>query len=104
MINIIHINIHCDDDRHVTTLEIKLKSCPQEQVNENHQHLVARASAAFHALDLFSEYGKALKTELNPKRLNVVNMVVTLYDNNLSFRDISEFIDAFQKELDESPF
>ncbi len=104
MINIVHVNIHCDDERHITTLEIKLKSCPQEQVNENSQHLVARVSAAFHALELLPEYGRELKTILNPKRRNIVNLIVALNNNDLSFYSISKFIDAFQEELDKSPF
>ena len=104
MINVIHVNIHCDDIRNITALEIKLKSCPEEAVNVDHQHLVARISAAFHSLRLFAEYGKTLKTEMNPKRTDVVNLNVTFWENRLTFKDITGFIDAFQEALDNSPF
>ena len=104
MVNIIHVDIHCDDERKITAVEIKLKSCPEEEVNENSQHLVARASAAFYSLSLFSEFGKTLKTQLNPKRKNIMNITVTLRENELSFEDVARFIDAFQEALDDSPF
>ena len=104
MINIIHVNVHCDDQRKVTALEIKLKSIPEEKVNEGAQHLVARVSAAFYALPLFSDVGKTLKTTLNPNRPNVVDLVVNIRESELSFADVAGFIDMFQKELDESPF
>lgn len=104
MINIVNQVIRCNDERQVTALEIKLKACPEESVNENEQHLVARVSAAFHASDLFGKYGKALKTELNPRRPNVVNLVVSLHDNNLSFEEIGKFVETFQEEIDKTPF
>ena len=104
MINIINQVIRCNDKRMVTALEIKLKACPEEMVNENEQHLVARVSAAFHASDLFAKYGKTLKTELNPRRKNVVNLVVSLHENSLSFKEIGEFVESFQEEIDKTPF
>ena len=104
MINIIHQSIRCNDERQVTALEIKLKACPEESVNESEQHLVARVSAAFHASDLFAKYGKTLKTELNPRRPNVVNLIVSLHENNLSFEDIGKIVIEFQKEIDKTPF
>ena len=104
MVNIIHLNVHCDDNRRVTALEIKLKSIPEEVENENSQHLVARVSAAFFATTLLADAGKSLRTTLNPKRRNVVNLHVVFRENNLSFDDVTKFINAFQCELDKAPF
>ena len=104
MINIVHINVHCDDERKITALEIKLKSCPEEAVNANNQHLIARVSAAFYSLRLFAEYGKNIKMELNPKRQDIINLHVTFWENRLTFRDVAQFTDSFQEALDNAPF
>ena len=104
MVNVINVHVHCNDHSNITAMDIKLKSCPEESVNTSSQHLVARVSAAFNSLSLFSECGKNFRMELNPKRENVVNLHISLWENTLSFQDIGEFIDAFQKELLNSPF
>ena len=104
MINIVHINVHCDDERKITALDIKLKSCPEEAVNASNQHLIARVSAAFYSLRLFAECGKNIKMELNPKRQDIVNLHVTFWENKLLFRDVATFIDSFQEALDNAPF
>lgn len=104
MINIINYNVHCNDEHIVTAIDIKLKSRPEEAINEKNQHLIARVSASFNSLGFFSEHGKAFKMDLNPKRLNVANLHVTLWENTLSFSDIGLFLDEFQRELTKSPF
>ena len=104
MINIVHLDVNYDDDRRLTSMEIKLKSIPEEAVNENSQHLIARINAAFYSLALFSEAGKTAKIEINPRRRNIVNLNVTLWENNLRPQDIAAFIDGFQEALDNSPF
>ena len=104
MINIINCNIHCNDNSVVTALDIKLKARPEEAINEKSQHLIARISASFNSLNLFAEYGKTFKMELNPKRINVANMHITLLDNTLTFTNIGEFLDSFRQALTKSPF
>ena len=104
MINIVHLDINCNDNRRLTGMEIKLKSMPQEAVNENSQHLIARISAAFYSLRLFSEAGKTAKIEINPRRPNIVNLSITLWENSLKPQDIAAFIEGFQEALDNSPF
>ena len=105
MINIVHHEVHFDDNRSITAVEIKLKSCPEEKVNEECQHLVARVSSAFYALDLFSDYGKKIETNLDIKRKNIVDIFVTLRkDNDLDIVELAEYIKEFQKELDKAPF
>ena len=104
MINIVHINIHFNDERNITALELKMKAIPEEQGNRDRQHLVARVSAAFYSTTLFSDIGKTLKTTLNPKRNDVVNLFVSFEKNNLTLEDISRFIHSYQEALDNSPF
>ena len=105
MINIVHYEVHFDDNRRITAVEIKLKSCPQEQVNEEQQHLVARTSAAFYALDLFSNYGKKMETNIDVCRRDIVDMFISFKKNNpLSVEDLARYILEFQMKLDESPF
>ena len=104
MINIVHIDVHCDDERKITALEIKLKSCPEEAVNASNQHLIARVSAAFCSLRLFAEHGKNIKMEINPKRPDILNLDIIFWENKLEFKDVARFIEAFQKALDDAPF
>lgn len=104
MINIVHVNVHFDDARKITALEIKLKSCPEEAVNASSQHLIARVSAAFYSLKLFAEYGKNIKMDLNPKRQNIVNLSIRFWEKELTFKDVSTFIESFQEALDNAPF
>lgn len=104
MINIVNVNIHCDDQCKVTAMDIKFKACPEELINNSNQHLIARISAAFNSLALFSEYGKSFRMEQNPKRQNIANMHITFWENILSFKDVGEFIEELQKALLNSPF
>ncbi len=104
MINIVNYNIHCNDESMITIIEIKLKARPVEAINEKTQHLVARISATFNSLDLFSEHGKSFRVDLNPKRQNVANLRVTFSENSLTFAQIGEFLDTFRQELTQSPF
>ena len=104
MVNIINFVIRFDDKRKITGVELKLKAIPEEKENNDRRHLVARVSAAFHASTLFGDAGKTLKTTLNPRRNDVVDMVVTFKENDLTLIDIAKFVETYQKELDESPF
>ncbi len=104
MINIVNLVVRYDDNRKITGIELKLKAIPEESENDDTQHLVARVSAAFHASTLFGETGKSLKTTLNPRRDNVVNLDVSLKENDLALADIAEFVEKYQKELNEVPF
>ena len=104
MINIINFVIRLDDKRKITGIELKLKAIPEEKENDDRQHLVARVSAAFYATTLFGDVGKSMKTTLNTRRKDVVNIDICFKENNLTLNDIASFIDAYQKHLDESPF
>ena len=103
MINIVHIDIHCNDQRTITAIEIKLKSFTEEDGEALSGHpLIATVSAAFFKTTLLTDVGKSLKTVLNPKRSNVVNLIVTLKETQLSFEDVARFTEALQKALDET--
>ena len=103
MINIVHIDIHCNDHRMITAIEIKLKSFTEEDGEALSGHpLIATVSAAFFKTTLLTDVGKSLKTVLNPKRSNVVNLIVTLKETHLSFEDVARFTEALQKALDET--
>ena len=102
MINIVHVEYHCSDQREITALHIKLKSFKQgeeDKVLTGH-YLAATISSAFFETTLLTDEGKSLKTIPNPKRNNIVNLVIDLKDNKLSFRDVAMFLDAFQKAID----
>ncbi len=104
MINIVHINIHCDDKRQITAVELKLKSISTEE-NENllvGHALVATISAAFFKTTLLADAGKSLETVLNPKRQNIVNLTINIDNENLTFVDVGRFAGAFQEALDET--
>ena len=103
MINIVHIDIHCNDQRTITAIEIKLKSFTEEDGEALSGHpLIATVSAAFFKTTLLTDVGKSLKTVLNPKRSNVVNLIVTLKETQLSFEDVARFTEALQTALDET--
>ena len=104
MINIVHLNVHFNDERRITAIDIKLKAIPEEKENKDQHNLVARVSAAFFATTLFTDDGASLKTKLNPKRKDVVDLNISLKENDLNFEDITKFIRYLQKELDNSPF
>ena len=104
MINIIHVNIHYDDHRNITALEMKLKSLKNsEDEKELSEHwLVATVSAAFFRTTLLTDEGKSLTISSNPKRGNIVNLHIALKENNMTFQNITNFIEAFQAELDKT--
>ncbi|MBR3157151.1 hypothetical protein IKF20_01820 [Candidatus Saccharibacteria bacterium] len=104
MINIVHLNVHFNDERRITAVEIKLKAIPEEKENKYKHNLVARVSAAFFATTLFTDNGASLKTILNPKREDVVDLYISLKENSLNFDDVAKFVNYLQKELDNSPF
>ena len=99
MINIVHAEISCDDKRMAKAINLKLKYFKNGDALNEH-HLVATASAAFYQTTLLTDVGKELKTALNPKRSDIVNMTIILKDNSLTAIDIANFINAFQKALD----
>ena len=104
MINLVHLNVHFNDERKITAIDIKMKAIPEEKENKGRHNLVARVPAAFFATTLFTDDGASLKTIPNPKRDDIVDLFISLKENNLSFEDVAKFISYFQKELDEAPF
>lgn len=104
MVNIVHIDVNCDDFGKITSLEMKLKDVPREgeQPLEG-QLLPATASSAFFKTTLLTDVGKFVKTVVNPKRKNIVNVIVALSDeNDISITDVANFIMAFQMGLDDT--
>ena len=102
MVNIIHTNIHYNDARTITAIEIKLKSFNNGSALTGHP-LVATVSTAFFKTTLLTDVGESLKTTINPNRKNVVDLVVTLKkDNDLTALDVANFINALQRALDET--
>ena len=98
MINIVHTNIHLDDDRKITAIEVKLKS----KNGLSGHPLIATISAAFFQTTLLYDSGNALQIVPNPERKNIVNIIVTLKETekSLSFNDVANYLDALQKALD----
>ena len=103
MINIVHVNVHCNDERNITAVELKLKSLTNVEGEENPltgHALVATVSAAFFKTTLLTDAGKSLETALNPKRQNIVNLTINITNKDLTLGDVGRFADAFQEALD----
>ena len=102
MINIIHTDIYYDDNRKITAIEVKLKSFStnNKPTLVGHQ-LYATASFAFYQTTLLADVGKDIKTIPCPERNNVVDLVITIKESNLTASDVARFTDALQRALDE---
>ena len=99
MLNIVHVDINCNDQRRITRVEVKVKSSESGDKLSGHP-LVATVSAAFYKTTLLADSGTSLQTALNTKRKNVVDLSVTLKkDNELTFLDVAKFIEALQVAL-----
>lgn len=105
MINIIHNRTHCDDKRRISALEIKVKSFKDEgsdKILTGHS-LVATVSCAFLKTTILTDEGKSYETRVNSRRQNIVDLSISFkHDTKLTFKDISNFLEAFQKTLDET--
>lgn len=100
MINIVHVDINCDDRRKIMSIELKLKSLSNTLTT--HQ-LIATVSSAFFETTLLADEGGTLKTAINKKRKNVVDLTISFNkENNLKPNDISNFIEALQTAIDET--
>jgi hypothetical protein len=102
MINIIHVNVHYDDRRNITALEVKLKFLKN---NENEEELPRECLnstilAAFFKTTFLADEGQSLTVKANPKRSNIVNLHIALKENNMKLQDITNFIEAFQTAID----
>ena len=104
MINIVHVEYRCDDQRRITALQVKLKSFKNKEDSKilTGHYLSATVSAAFFKTTLLTDEGKSLKTIPNPERNNIIDLVINLKDNKLSFKDVALFLEAFQKAIDET--
>ena len=104
MINIVHVEYHCNDQRKISALQVKLKffkSDKEDKILTGH-YLAATVSAAFFKTTLLTDEGKSLRTIPNSKRGNIVDLFLDFKENKLTYTDIAKFLDAFQKALDET--
>ena len=103
MINIVHVDTHCNDQRTITAVDIKLKFFRKNGEKTLIGHpLAATISAAFFKTTLLTDVGKALSIEPNPNRTEIIDLVISFRENNLTFLDIAKFIDALQQALDDT--
>ena len=103
MINIVHVDTHYSDQRVITAVDIKLKFFKSNGEKPLTGHpLAATVSAAFFKTTLLTDVGKSLSIEPNPKRHDIINLVISFRDNDLKFSDIARFIDVLQRALDET--
>lgn len=102
MINVVHVDVNCNDARKITSLELKLKFIETETDKLNSHIFTAQISMAFFKTTLLEDAGKCLKIIANPKRPCIINMVIDLEKDNLTCHDVANFLEAFQKALDET--
>ena len=102
MLNIVHDETHYNDQRKITAIEVKVKSIAEKEgENLTNNSLWATVSDAFYETTLLLDVGTSLRTVPNKNRKNIVNLIVDIDDDNaLKRNDVSNFIDAFQKALD----
>lgn len=103
MINIVHVDTHYNDQRVITEVDIKLKFFRSngEKTLTGHP-LAATISAAFFKTTILTDEGKSVSIIPNPKRPDIINLVISFRENILSFSDIAKFIDALQQALDDT--
>ena len=104
MINIVHSDIHCDDDRKITAIDIKLKSVrgADDFMLLGHQ-FSATVSGAFFKTTLFSDVSKSLSLNRDVKRNDIIDLEISIDKDDpvqLSFADVANFLKAFQEALD----
>lgn len=103
MVNIVHIDTHFDDKRNITAIDIKLKLFEEGDKKPLSGHeLVATISAAFFKTTLLTDAGKALNIVPNPDRHDIVDLSISLRENDLAFEDIAKFATALQNALDDT--
>lgn len=102
MINVVNLDIHYNDYRRITAVDIKLKSIASgvEYKLTGHE-LVATVSAGFFRTTLLTNSGGKLEVKPNESRNDIVNLIVSFKeDNDLTVIDIANFITAFQYATD----
>ena len=103
MVNIVHVDIHCDDNREITAVEIKVKSTDDKGKPDLTGHpLVATVSAAFYKTTLLADVGESLMTKINKDRPEIVDLIVNLKENEITYVDVAKFVEYLQKALDET--
>ena len=104
MINIVHTDIHCDDERKVTAIDIKLKSIPGTDGIALFGHqLSATISGAFFKTTIFNDVSKSLGFNRNTDRNDIIDLTISINRDDpvqLSFQDVANFLKAFQEALD----
>lgn len=105
MINIINVNIHKNDKRNISSVDIKLKYFPDGNNAPLEQHpLVGTIMSAFCNTTFLTDVGKDVKMTPNPNRADIVDLTIRIREsekaNNLTNADIGKFLDAFQTNID----
>ena len=95
MINIVNVVIRYDDERRVTAVKLKFKTVGGES------EALTRIMMAFAKTSLATSE-RELSVARDPKRSDIVNFRVSLANNNITARDISEFVDTLQTLIDET--
>lgn len=103
MLNIVHDETHYNDNREITAIEVKVKSVAEEgKQSLTGNSLWGTVSDAFYKTTLLSDVGTSLRTVPNKNRKDIVDLIVDIDGNALSRKDVANFVDAFQKALDET--
>ena len=102
-VNVVNLDIHYNDNRRITAVDIKLKSTALDSERKLTGHeLVATVSAGFFRTTLLTNSGGKLEVKPNESRNDIVNLIVSFEeDNDLTVIDIANFITAFQYATDE---
>lgn len=101
IINIVHVDIHYDDNREITAVDIKLKAMEGTRLNSH--EFTATVSAAFFKTTLLTDVGAALQIKPSANRCNIINLYICLKEQNkLALHDVANFVDAFQKAVDDT--
>lgn len=103
MLNIVHDETHYNDERKITAIEVKVKSVAEEgKESLVGNSLWGTVSDAFYKTTLLSDVGTSLRTVPNQNRKDIVDLIVDIKDDTLSRNDVANFVNAFQKALDET--
>ena len=101
MLNIVHWEVSCDDNKTITAIEVKIKAIEEDE--NVMKHLVTNILLAFSNTTLVDDVGKGvhIHRDEDGNRKDIADLKVKLEkENSITNEDASKFIDAFQNSLD----